>query len=261
VIISGCSEDKPNEPQIPPEMPPQSSFIMDFDGFQQQIQMWDDPAADLASLTLENWGWSVLSIIVWNTALTVTLAIPSAAFLASFSQEPTQQEDGSWDWTYSFTHNMIQHTAQLNGKIVNNNVEWKMFITKDGDFENFLWFTGTSDLLALEGSWTLNYSPLDPKQFMLIEWSRNVGDETAELKYTIIESGAVNEGSYIYFGSTLDIPYDHFYNIFISADNNMTNIQWNHTSKVGHVQDEKHFGNTDWYCWNEDLQDTDCPEL
>ena len=64
-----------------------------------------------------------------------------------------------------------------------------MYISKEGFFEDFLWYTGESDFWATEGTWTLRKGPDQDVDLLLIEWSRNPSEGTGQVKYTNIAEG------------------------------------------------------------------------
>ncbi|MBK9359333.1 MAG: hypothetical protein IPN08_18490 [Bacteroidales bacterium] len=53
--------------------------------------------------------------------------------------------------------------------------------------------------------------------------------------------------------------YNRFYEIYNHAADNLTDIEWNAESRVGHVKDAIHFGDALWHCWDTNLMDTTCP--
>ena len=135
-----------------------------------------------------------------------------------------------------------------------------MLLTKQGFYTDFEWFTGYSNVPATEGNWTLNLNPDNPVPFLFINWSRNVEENTAEVKYTNIDQGSAGNGSYIHYGKTNGPTYNRFYNIFGVEEDRLINIEWNFEQYFGRVKDPKHFGDSNWYCWDEHLIDTVCPE-
>jgi hypothetical protein len=220
LIISSCSNEEPNAPTgDSPDIPPQSTFIMDFSEFPDTaspISLGKILSPDTLQRT--NWGWAAFHVGFWNTLLTITLAVPVAAFAEAFNHEPVQQPDGSWLWSYSVPVGSIIHTAKLYGKTVADGVEWRMLLTKQGFYEDFEWYTGFSNLPLTEGNWTLNKDPNDPDPFLFIEWNRNAQQNTADIKYTNIVPGDPANGSYIFYGKTNDEPYNRFYDIFGQKD-------------------------------------------
>lgn len=261
VTLAGCSDDEETtqpEPETPPDLPPQASFIMYFDDFTQRASV-DYPGYSLDESSRVNWGQSAARIAFWNLALTVTLAVPSAAFIESFKHEPTEQEDGSWAWEYSVTVG-VEHTCRLVGSLDDNQVHWEMYITKEGEFTDYLWYSGSHDMLATSGTWTVNRHPDDTNPFIGIQWNRYPDTETGDLKYTNIIPGDPGIGSYIFYGSNTDPDYDRFYDLYNAGDDNLAEIEWNYTNKDGRVRDEFFYGDTDWHCWDGNLDDDDCPE-
>ena len=257
ILIASCEGDKTTNPEDQaPTIPPQSTMIMDFSEFPDTIT---SDAPDFEIVSRRNWGWAASNVAVWNSVLTLTLAIPVAAFLESFNHQPVQQPDGSWLWQYTVNNQEPIYTAKLYGKTTSDGVEWRMLLTQEGVFTDFEWFTGFSDLPATEGTWTLNKDPNTPAEFLFIEWHRNPQEETADVRYTKL-SPSLSGQNYIFYGKSNEIPYNRFYQIFDAQDNRLIDIKWNYEMKFGRVKDPIHFGAESWYCWDENLDDTSCPE-
>lgn len=258
VLIVSCEDDKTTNPQDQaPTIPPQSSMIINFDEFPDTSSSNE---LDNPNISRRNWGWAAGNVAVWNSILTLTLAVPVAAFNEAFNHQPVQQPDGSWLWQYSVTNQEELFTAKLYGKTVTEGVEWKMLLTKEGAYTDFEWFTGFSNLPATEGNWTLNKDPNSPSPFLYIEWKRNTTEGTADVKYTSIASGSLQNGSYIHYGRTNEIPHNRFYQIYGAEENRMIDIKWNYESHFGRIKDPIYFEDENWYCWDERLDDTSCPE-
>jgi len=227
VILVGCSKETVNGPEEePPTLPPLESFKMEFSDFQSSGSMSK------------------------NASNQVIL------FVATIDQdkEPTQLDDGTWVWTVDYNLG-VKHTASLHGKIVSTGVEWEMYISKENVYEDFLWYTGKSDFLGTEGTWTLNNDPNNPTPLLGIEWNRKPQDGTADIKYMNIVPDGPENGGYIFYGINQETPYNAFYDIYNKGQDNHTEIEWNRTSKDGRVKDSKHFGDSDWHLWNSNLDD------
>ena len=255
VLIASCENDKTTNPEDQaPAIPPQSTMLIDFSEFPDTTSGLEDQI-----VSRNNWGWAYSNVRVWNSVLTLTLATQVAAFLESFNHRPVQQPDGSWLWQYNVTNQEPIYTAKLYAKTTTDGVEWRMLLTKVGEFTDFEWFTGFSNLPATEGTWTLNKDPNTPTEFLDIEWYRDTQEETASVKYTKV-APAINGQSYIFYGKTNEIPYNRFYQIFGAEENRLIDIKWNYEMKFGRVKDPIRFGVENWYCWDENLNDTNCPE-
>jgi hypothetical protein len=251
ILISSCTDKKTTQPEdSAPTLPPQTSMVMGFDQFPDTSS-----GVGLQKIkgTYSNWGWARLNVAVWNSVLTLTLAVPVAAFFESFNHQPVLQPDGSWLWAYDVTVSGSVYHAKLLGLIITEGVQWRMLLSKEGAYSDFEWFTGLSNLQATEGTWTLNKDPENKTAFLSIVWHRNLQDSTADIKYTDVQTNG-----YIFYGKTTEFPYNAFYQIFYAETNNETDIKWNIENKNGRVYDELHFGDTDWHCWDENLMDVDC---
>ena len=260
IIFFSCSNEEPITPaEQSPDIPPQSTFIMDFSEFPDTTSpVLFGKIHSPDTLQRTNWRWAASHISFWNTILTITLAVPVAAFAEAFNHQPVQQPDGSWLWSYSVFVGGAVHTAKLYGKAVGNGVEWRMLLTKQGFYEDFEWYTGFSNLPLTEGNWTLNKDPNDPVPFLYIGWHRDAQQNTADIKYTNIVPQAPANGSYIFYGKTNDDLYNRFYDLFGQEENRIIDIEWNYENLFGRVMDPLHFGDPDWHCWNEQLFNIDC---
>ena len=253
LIFFACKDENSTDPvDNKPEMPPISSMQMDFDSFPE--------TETLSKITGNNsWGWAWLHGVAWKTVVSVGMVIPVTAFAESFNHEPVQQEDGRWLWEYNFTpHGGTNHTASLFGNVDNDGINWEMYISKESYFADFLWFSGESDIFGTEGTWTFYDNPNNPTTLFGIEWERNKEDSTGSIKFTNIIPDHNENGGYINYGVVSDPIYDAFFEIYNKKEENYINIKWNRENHQGRVQDTKHFGNSDWHCWDEDLQDMVC---
>lgn len=256
----GCSGDDDNPVDSgpkPPQLPPQSTFVMSFDDFGVK-GVAGSPERPLLALAGTNWGHAAFRVGVWNLIIGIGMAIPVAAFAGSFHHPAVQLADSSWEWTYTVNPG-VEHTCRLNGKVVGDEVQWRMYLTKEGFYENYLWYSGSHNLTLTEGSWTLNRDPALTNPFLMIEWHRDPATNTADLKYTNIIPGDQENGGYIFYGSTIGTSYDRFYVIYNKGLDNLTEIEWNYTTKAGRIKDFNLFGDADWNCWDSLLENTSCP--
>ncbi|UCC31100.1 MAG: hypothetical protein JSU86_02250 [Phycisphaerales bacterium] len=259
---TGCRTNMQPDGEEAPEIPPASTFVMDFsdfvDGGASKLALDRTDPTTMQLIVRANWGRAALKVGIWNAIITVGLAVPVAAFLESFNHIPEIQTDGSWVWSYEVSVTGVIHTAELHALVVDGNVEWNMFISKEGFYTDFNWFSGLSNLAGTEGTWTLNKDPDDPTAFVGIEWHRNLQDETGDIKYTNIVPDGPENGGYIFHGITGE-AFDAFYEIFNKGQDNLTNIEWSRTTKEGRIRDPAHFSDEDWRCWDTALLDIECP--
>ena len=275
-------DEETTEPDTekPPEIPPASTFIIDFNDFlspklsstslggtERSLQYiaFTPQISDLFADNLytpdeqKNWGFAALNVGFWNTVLFVGLVVPVAAFIESFDHSPEQQPDYTWIWSYDVPVDDQLYTAELHGKFIDNGVRWEMYISKEGEYGNFQWYYGESNLPATEGFWILKKNPSDPTELLRIDWHRDITDGSNDIEYTNIVPGGPENGGYIFYEATTESPYDRSYEIYNKGKDNTTNIEWNSSTMEGRVKDSRHFGNSDWHCWDFDHQDIECP--
>ncbi len=274
-FVTGCKGTETNEPTTAPSIPPLSSFVIDFDDFYSEANVTPTSGnaaslVQLASFTSggsdsysspqyaigskQNWQFAAFNVGVWSSIIVVGLAVPVAAFAESFNHIPQQQADYSWIWSYNVSLLGIVYTAELHGKFIDNGVRWDMYISKQGEYADFLWYYGESDLPATEGFWILKHNPSDPTDFIQIDWGRDLAEGTHDIRYTNIVPGGAENGGYIWHGLTTE-PFDRFFNLFNKGQNNHTYIEWNSTTKAGRVKDAKHFGDNEWHYWDSNHMD------
>ncbi|MDX9905164.1 MAG: hypothetical protein RBS55_01110 [Bacteroidales bacterium] len=250
ILLPGCKEE--NEPA--PSLPPQSSFVMDFSDFSNP----DDTLGTRGITTYQNWGYSYANVVIWQTFLTVGLAVPVAAFNESFNHEAVYHPDeDNWTWSYNVTVGFVVYEAELTGYLVADSVAWEMRVTKGTEFSDFLWYYGRSAIGGSGGYWILQENPLNPNPLVLIDWHK-YADGTAEISYTNIRPEVPENGTYIFYGTTLN-DFNRFYHIYNKVQDNLTEIEWSSVNKNGHVKDPLHFGDDLWHCWDGSLMDVVCP--
>jgi hypothetical protein len=260
-LLPGCGSDDDitGTQPTPPDLPPVASFVMDFSDFASgQIHEGVRGGQPVDEASKANWGWAAGNVLVWNTLITVGLVVPVASFLEAFHHEPTRQPDTTWVWDYNFMAQGAVHLAELHGKKVEDEVQWEMHISKEGEYTDFVWYSGLSLLDGTGGTWTLYSSPTEPSPLVGIEWHRDAETQTADIKYTNIVPDGPENGGYIAYGTTTDDPFDAFYDIYNKGLDNHTDIEWNRSTKAGRVKDPNHFTDSEWHCWDSALDDVPC---
>ena len=246
-----------------PQLPPEASLVMVAEGITSptvaaaSVSGFSTSAVTL--LSTSNHNFAAFNVIAWNTIIKIGLVVPVAAFLHSFQSQPIRQPDGSWVWSYAVTVVGQLYSAQLQGQIVNDEVHWDMYITKEGEYSHFNWFSGVSKRDNSEGYWIMNKEPNDPVNLLRVDWHQDFSTDTADIKYTNIEPDSVENGGYIFYGTSTDLTYNAYYDIYNKGADSLIEIEWHRTHKDGRVRNLQHFGNEDWHYWDENFQDTDPP--
>ena len=238
-----------------PTIPPVNTFVIPIEDFQ------NSGTGGLITLAgnQSNWDYAAFTVVYWGAILITKLAVPVAAFRASFQHTPAQQDDGSWIWSYSVNIGNATYTAELHAQFITEGVHWAMNISKEGEYEDFLWYYGECDLPATEGFWILKDSPANPTDLLGINWSRNISAGTYAVRYTNIVPGDPNNGGYIDTQYTKGVPYDHVWDLYNKSGDNHTYIEWSSTTGAGRVKNSNHFGDDNWHCWNSTRMNVTCP--
>jgi len=190
LTVNGCG-DVSGAPTIPPE----ETFVIPLEDFPNNET---NGLISLGTGNQSNWYYAAGTVVIWGAILITTLVVPVAAFRTSFQHTPVQQPDGSWLWSYSVNIGNATYTAKLHGQFITEGVHWAMNISKEGEYEDFLWYYGEHNLPATEGFWILKQSPVVPNDLLQIDWSRNISAGTYTITYTnIVPDGPLN-GCYIY---------------------------------------------------------------
>ena len=115
LLTAGCDKqagnNQPEDVATPPEIPPISTFIMDFGKFASpktltynqdhqlmgiQLVTFNQQNSAISSIDIKttgshkNWNYAVLNVGLWSVVIVVGLVVPVAAFVESFKHEPVQ---------------------------------------------------------------------------------------------------------------------------------------------------------------------------
>ncbi len=117
-----------------PTIPPVETFVIPFEEFPGMGGL-----ITLAGGNQSNWDYAASTVSFWGLILIWKLAVPVAAFRASFQHTPVQQPDGSWLWSYSVNILNATYTAELHAQFITEGIHWSMNISKASEYEDFLW--------------------------------------------------------------------------------------------------------------------------
>jgi hypothetical protein len=241
-----------------PVLPPAESMTIDFSNFLSQKKSLEVVPGQKGTEN-SNWEFAATVAGIWRLIISTTLAIPVISFELAVNQEPVYLSDHTWQWSYNATIADVVYKARLTGQIQSSNVAWKMYITKEGSYNDFLWFEGTSNLDGSGGQWTLYQSNLNPVALLRIDWTKS-GTTVGTIKYTYIKASDPFQNSYIEYGlttSTLNAYYSiHYYNGAKFSD---VDVEWNTITHEGRIKSLDYLGDTNWYCWDSNLVNVSCP--
>lgn len=245
-FFGGCKKDKGN----PPLLPPAESMKIDFSNFDTQKKS-AKAFSDLKGTENSNWEFAAVAAGTWNVIIGTTLFVPVRAFQLAIDQTPGYVSDKNWQWSYNANVAGTVYKARLTGQIRTSDVEWKMYITKEGAFTDFLWFEGTSKLDGTGGQWTLYESNASPTALIQIDWTKS-GTSIGKITYTYVKDNSFKT-SYIEYGlvanpvKNLDAYYKiHYFNVkFIDVD-----IEWSRSEHKGRVKSIDYLGDSEWHYWD-----------
>lgn len=261
LLTQSCQKDNETDPWLgheAPALPSEESFVMVLTPFTELGGLAND---EIDSRTITNWSHAAGNILVWNSLLSLHLAIPVLSFKAAFNQQPVYQGQGVWLWSYEVTDDTGTYQAKLYGELlINDEVKWDMYVSKTGGFSNIHWYTGITALDESYAHWTLNFDANDPKPFIGIDFLRNDGNGVASIRYTNIIPGNPDNGGYIEYrtGNVVPGEFDRAYDVLGAASGNLLEIKWNEVNHNGQVKDPQFYMDEEWHCWNTQLQDVDC---
>jgi hypothetical protein len=250
-FMQSCEKEPIVADPIAPDLPIEQSFLMPFDGFQED----DSPK------TFGNWIYAASNVFIWNTILTVNLAVPVASFQEAFNHNAQFQGNATWLWAYGFDAEGGHFTAELYGTILNSNeVAWEMHISKSGAFTDVVWYTGITTIDQTYASWSLNHHPYNPSAFLGIEYHADNDNGASSIRYTNIMPNNQGNGGYIEYQESLDpsMQFNRSYDVYKVEINNLLDIDWNNMTNEGRVKDPQKFQDGEWHCWNYELLDTQC---
>jgi hypothetical protein len=230
-------------------------MIIDFSNF-------TDAKGDYAAVKgAENssWGFAAFSAGIWNLIIGTTLAVPIWTFGITIDEDPVYIDNKTWEWKHSEMLLNVKYTARLTGQIRDNDVLWKMYVSQEGGFTDFLWFEGTSAFDAESGQWILYKSVTEPGKILQIDWEKT-GQNIGMIKYTYVKDNDQFKNSYIEYKLTADAPYNAYYTIHYWKDTKFSDVlvQWNTTNHSGRVKSIDYLGDDVWHCWDSNLINTTC---
>jgi len=255
ILVSGVSCDKENTDERP-DLPPWESLFMDFSDFA------DGPAQTKSIVsTYDNFFQAFTTVAFWNSVTTVTMALPAAAYynITLMSSSPEYLGDSRWEWSKEFKVQNVDYIATLTGERLNNeefSMEMKIALAAIPNIKT-VWFDGIIRYDHTHAEWNLYKNDPTNVRILQVEWNKDFETGIADMIYTYVEPGANEFGSYIMFGIIPGSDYDAYYTVSLAAGT--VNIEWDRQSKAGRIKDPVNWGDSDWHCWNDLLQDIVCP--
>lgn len=256
LVISGLSSCKKEQTPDQPQLPPIESMIMDFSDFAQNPSTTKGITTDY-----NNFINAYVNVLFWTTVSGSAVIIPAVAYneIVTNSGGANYMGDNIWVWTRTFTHIAQSYTATLTAVRLNNDqfsMVMNIALTEHPD-QGMVWFDGVVRYDHTHAIW--NFYRYDEGQIKMLEaeWNNDFETGVFDLKYTYVEPEQDETESYIIFGINPAEGYDAYYTISMSE--NTINIEWNSEFKAGRIKNPEYFGDSVWHCWNNTLENIDCP--
>jgi len=255
-FFTACKKDK----GVAPTLPPAESMTIDFTNYtsgKKSVEVLPGQKG----INPSNWEYAATVAGVWNVIISTTFAVPVATYKLVVGQTPVNIADKTWQWSYNATVATVTYKARLTGLIRTGDVQWKMYITREGTggFAEFLWFEGTSKLDGTGGQWILYQSAVAPDAILQIDWTKTATANGSVIKYTYVKNDPfVN--SFIEYGLTtnaLNAYYTIHYYDYGMAKYSDVSIEWNTATHNGRVKSSNYLLG-DWYCWDAAKADAVC---
>lgn len=255
VATLGCRKEKTD----PPILPPANSMFIDFSDFNNPSK------SGTVSVKGENtsaWEFAVVPVVFWNHIINTMLFVPVAAFQATIDQPPVNVADDTWEWKKSFAIGNSHFQTRLNGRISGNIVNWKMYISLENSYSDFLWFEGTSALDGKSGQWLLYQNSDNPGKLLQIDWEVTSSSSVPHVTYTYIKND-LHYGDFIEYGSLTSSgsPYNSFYSMEyyneFAGKLYSLDVEWNSLTNNGRVRSSDYLLG-EWYCWDSNKVNSTC---
>ena len=212
-----------------------------------------------ACISTEHADRAAATIVVWQVLLALHVGPAVGAYAEAFNHQPEWlQDEDKWRWSYRYSDQTGSYTAELYGWIDGGtDVHWEFYGSRDGGFQDFLWFSGTSNSANTIAQWTMNIDRSGSTTPLLqADWHRNT-DGTGGVQFTNVEPGSAEHGGFINYGLT-NQAFNSFYNVFVAGSGSTTNIELNSSTNEGRILEPDFFNDAEWHCWDANLCDDTC---
>jgi hypothetical protein len=241
-ITTACEKDPEGER---PELPSVKALFMSYDDFNEDLVVTKSAMA-----SHENYIFAYSSVLFWQSpSVTLTMALPIAAYGYALTQESEYLGDNTWKWSFDFQWNEVTYVVTLTASRMNNEeFSIKMDVALDS-LPNLgvKWFDGVVRYDHTHATWSI----YKEGTLAVVDAEMNYDFEagSGDLKYTYVEPEKEETGSYILYEYEEEAA-DYNASYTVSASAGTTEIEWNTSTKAGHVSNEAYFGDTGWHCWD-----------
>ena len=252
IALISC-EKEPEKERESPALPPTNVLLETF----SQLSENKDSLGS-------NYQYALDQITGWNQYLSSGLSIPIASWKEIREVEPIWDADSKvWIWNVEFNNTEGNYTANLHGWKDDKQYKWRMYISHQGLFEDFLWYTGNSRTDSTYGIWRVYNSYRVDEPYIDIEWWNRENSNLDSIKYTRVGPLDVRNGSSMKFGrfENLEEKDEVYFDLYDALNERNLSIWVEEESEIGGVRSQSQFGDNLYRCWGEDAQNVQCDTL
>ncbi|GEM_PF-761851 len=246
-----CSDDpSSSDTGNPPSVPKIKNH-------QPKTAYFDDnyPAGSNKAIAAEYTHFNTAALVVISSASSLTFTQELAnGFLAIAENNQANQDDGQWNWEYSYSYMGESMSIELiAAEQDNGDMKWEMYLSSsssDGpDFEDYKYMEGTVAADGNSGSWSIfDFDPeQDSNPALTFQWEA-VSDTEKTMKFTAYDDDAWS--MVVNYEENGD---DFKMSIEDDSDQSVTEVVWNTNTGVGYMVE----GDVQT-CWNADFENVAC---
>lgn len=245
-LASGIACKKSSDSNGAPALPPAASI--DMNGLSSFVSLKKSTSISPDSSHYKT-AWRIVH--TWDSVSVKLVSTPKLILLEALNGKSAVYDAVNKQWTWTYIKSIAgdgNYQAVLTATMDTDSVDWTMNVSRiNGDgLYNFKWIEGRTDTKRTGGWWTL-YEPISKKSYLLITWKQE-SELVKWIQYTNIIEGDGNKGGYISFGTSTDVDYNAYFNIFSAASGKTAKIAWNTSTMAGQLICD---GNT--YGWDATL--------
>lgn len=271
IQIAGCGEDAVTDGKdtsTAPALPPDESMTINLSQFNNGMPMVPEiptvgqapqpVAKDLVSG--ENYTNAVIRVVAINSAVASAIFIPAEFFIHAKENEPVQQDDGSWIWTYTVKYDIFTVTGRLIGIVDGDKTYWSMKVDVNSPmftYKDFEWYKGMSISDNTSGSWEffdIYTAAVGINPTAKVDWTAIPASKKADLNIQNVDVRSENVGDSLIYKLDAGIASMSYKD---ASTDELWDITWNLATGAGSIKVPK-YNNGEKACWDAQKQDIVC---
>lgn len=185
----------------------------------------------------------------WNNYINDSVSYITDYYQKISIIEAVRQIDNTWLWETDIEKDTTTINVKLFSIIKTDSIDWKLYLSVEGQYSNIQVLKGISDNNYSLGEWAVYKfnTKKELEKILTINWS-NSGVQN-KIKFTNSVAGSVKNGNFIIINDSIEGIYNKYIDIYEKAKDKHSYIQLNTDTKKGRIKDILHFGDEQWYYW------------